>query len=109
MGTSALSDMYAQSPRAAGPRPEGIRIRQSMSVHVKTNMLHFQHTSNTLKSAQNLMLILPSVYIVFLEQSIVHMHHFPRLYLNVNWLTFSCSPGISGMRYTWFMYTSDFL
>ena len=44
MGTSALSDMYAQSPRAAGPRPEGIRIRQSTSVHVKTNMLHFQHS-----------------------------------------------------------------
>ena len=32
------------------------------------------------------------------------VHHFPRLHLNVNRFTFSCSPGISGMRYTWLMY-----
>ena len=36
MGTSALPDMYARSPRA-----EGIHIRQSTSAHVITNMLHF--------------------------------------------------------------------
>ena len=28
-GTSDLPDMYAQSPRTAGPRAEGIHIRQS--------------------------------------------------------------------------------
>ena len=39
----------------------------------------------------------------------VQRNHFPRQYLNVNQFTFSCSPGISGMRYTWLMYTSDFL
>ena len=38
MGMSALPDMYSQSPRAAGPRAEGIHIRQSMSAHVTTNM-----------------------------------------------------------------------
>ena len=41
MGSSALPDMYARSPRAAGQRAEGIHIRQSMSAHVMTNMLHF--------------------------------------------------------------------
>ena len=41
MGSSALPDMYARSPRAAGPRAEGIHIRQSTSAHVITNMLHF--------------------------------------------------------------------
>ena len=35
------------------------------------------------------------------------VHHFPRLHLNVNQFTFSCSPGISGMRYTWLMYSFD--
>ena len=44
MGTSALPDMYARSPRAAGPRAEGIHIRQSTSAHVITNMLHFWHS-----------------------------------------------------------------
>ena len=33
----------------------------------------------------------------------------PGQYLNINQFTFSCSPGISGMRYTWLMYTGDFL
>ena len=44
MGSSALPDMYARSPRAAGPRAEGIHIRQSTSAHVITNMLHFWHS-----------------------------------------------------------------
>ena len=39
MGTSALPDMYAQSPRA-----EGIHIRQSTSAHVT-----ICYTSGTLK------------------------------------------------------------
>ena len=39
MGTSALPDMYARSPRA-----EGIHIRQSTSAHVITNMLHLGHS-----------------------------------------------------------------
>ena len=34
MGTSDLPDMYAQSPRAAGPRAEGIHTRQITSAHV---------------------------------------------------------------------------
>jgi len=38
MGTRDLLDMYAQNPRAAGPRAEGILIRQIMSAHVTTNM-----------------------------------------------------------------------
>ena len=38
IGTSDLRDMYAQSPRAAGPRAEVIHIRQIMSAYVTTNM-----------------------------------------------------------------------
>ena len=38
MGTSDLPDMYVQSPRAAGPRAEGIHIRQFTSAHVTTIM-----------------------------------------------------------------------
>ena len=38
MGTGDLPDMYAQSPRAAGLRAEGIHIRQIPSAHVTTNM-----------------------------------------------------------------------
>jgi len=38
MGTRDLPDMYAQSLRAAGPRAEGIHIRQITSAHVTTNM-----------------------------------------------------------------------
>ena len=44
MGTSALPDMYAQSLMATGPGAEGIHIRQGMSAHVTTNMLHFQQS-----------------------------------------------------------------
>ena len=45
MGMSALSDMHARSPQASG-----IHIRQSMSAHVITNMLH----SGTLRICLNL-------------------------------------------------------
>ena len=38
IGMSDLPDMYAQSPRAAGPRAEGIHIRQITSAYVTTNM-----------------------------------------------------------------------
>jgi len=38
MGTRDLPDMYAQSPRAADLRAEGIHIRQIKSAHVTTNM-----------------------------------------------------------------------
>ena len=38
MGTSDLPDMYARSPRAAGPRAEGIHIRRITSARVTTNM-----------------------------------------------------------------------
>ena len=55
-----LPDMYAQSLRAAGLRAECIHIRQSTSAHVTTNVT----LSALLKSAQNLMSIFPSVYIV---------------------------------------------
>ena len=37
------------------------------------------------------------------------VHPVPLLQLNTNWFVFSCSPGMIGMRYTWFMCTSDFL
>ena len=36
MGTRALPDMYALSPRACGPRASGIHIRQSTHAHVIT-------------------------------------------------------------------------
>ena len=41
MGTRDLPDMYAQSPRATGPRAEGIHIRQITRAHVTSNMYHF--------------------------------------------------------------------
>ena len=44
MSASALIDMYAKCPRAAGARAEGIHIKQSTSAHVITNMLHFWHS-----------------------------------------------------------------
>ena len=43
-----------------------------------------------------------------LDQS-VGLHHIPVLHLNTNWFEFSCSTEIIEMRYTWFIYTSDFL
>ena len=43
MSTSTLLEMYARSLRAAGPRAEGIHIRQSMSAHVVTNTIHLRH------------------------------------------------------------------
>ena len=36
MGTRALPDMYALSPRACGPWASGIHIRQSTRAHVIT-------------------------------------------------------------------------
>ena len=36
MGTRALPDIYALSPRACGPRASGIHIRQSTCAHVIT-------------------------------------------------------------------------
>ena len=40
MGMSDLPDMYAQIPRAAGLRAEGIHIRPITCAHVTTNMKH---------------------------------------------------------------------
>ena len=58
MGMSALPDMYARSPRTAGP--EGIHIRLSKSAHFKTNMLHL---TALLKSAQTSVTLDRSTYI----------------------------------------------
>ena len=38
MDMSDLPNMYAQSPRDAGPIAEGIHIRQITSAHVTTNI-----------------------------------------------------------------------
>ena len=40
MDTSGLPDMYTRSPRAAGPRAEGVHIRQTTSGHGITDMYH---------------------------------------------------------------------
>jgi len=40
-GIRDLSDMYSQSLSAAGPRAEGIHIRQITSMYVTTNTYHF--------------------------------------------------------------------
>ena len=40
MGTSGLPDTYTQVERAAGPRAEGVYIRQTMSAHVTTVVYH---------------------------------------------------------------------
>ena len=60
MGTSALPYMCAQSPRAAG---RGLRAYISGKARVPMLQL-ICYTSGTLKSAQNLMSMFPSVYIV---------------------------------------------
>ena len=41
MAMGDLPDMYAQSLRAAGPRTEGMHIRQIMNGHVTSIMYHF--------------------------------------------------------------------
>ena len=41
MGMKDLPDMYAQCPRTASPRAEGICIRQITRAHVTSNMYHF--------------------------------------------------------------------
>ena len=38
MGTSGLPDIYTRSPRAAGPRAEGVYIRRTTSAHDITIM-----------------------------------------------------------------------
>ena len=38
MGSSGLPDIYTQSPRAAGPRAEGVHIRQTTRAHGITTM-----------------------------------------------------------------------
>ena len=40
MGSSGLPDIYTQSTRAAGPRADGVYIRQTTSAHVTTVMYH---------------------------------------------------------------------
>ena len=42
MGTCALPDIYALTPRACGPRASGIHIRQSTRAHVITYT--YKHT-----------------------------------------------------------------
>ena len=46
MGKRDLPDMYARSPRATGPRAEGIHIRRITSTHVTSTMYHFRHFKN---------------------------------------------------------------
>ena len=40
LGMSGLPDMYTRSPRAAGPRAEGVHIRQTTNAHGITVMCH---------------------------------------------------------------------
>ena len=40
MDTSGLPDIYTRSPRAAGPRAEGVYIRQIPSAHGITDICH---------------------------------------------------------------------
>ena len=42
MSMRDLPDMYAQSPRPAGPMAEGIYIKQITSTHVTTIMYHLR-------------------------------------------------------------------
>ena len=48
MAMRDLPDMYIRSPRAAGPRIEGIYIRRIMNGHVTTIMYHFVPIVTTL-------------------------------------------------------------
>ena len=51
MGTSALLDMYARSPRTAGPGAKGIHIRQN-SPHVITNTINDESLAGVAKGWQ---------------------------------------------------------
>ena len=62
MGTSALIDMYAQNPRAIGPRADGIRTYQAK--HKCPCYNYYVTLPALLKSAQSLMLIADSIYIL---------------------------------------------
>ena len=46
MGTRDLPDKYAQIPRAAGLRAEGIHIRHITSTYVTSIMCHFRHSKD---------------------------------------------------------------
>ena len=46
MGARDLLDKYAQIPRAAGLRAEGIHIRHITSTYVTSIMCHFRHFKN---------------------------------------------------------------
>ena len=41
MGMRDLPDMYAQGPKAADPKDEGIHIRQITNAHVTSVIHHF--------------------------------------------------------------------
>ena len=47
MGMSGLPDMYTRSPRAAGPRAEGVHIRQTTNAHGITVMCHMVGMGDT--------------------------------------------------------------
>ena len=40
MGMGGLPDMYTRGPRAAGPRDEGVHIRQTTNAHAINVMCH---------------------------------------------------------------------
>ena len=44
MGMSGLPDIYTQSTRAAGPKAEGVYIRQTTSAHVTTVLVYRTET-----------------------------------------------------------------
>ena len=52
MGMRGLPDMYTRSPRAAGPRAEGVHIRQTTNAHGITVMCHNSPSPGELKPAQ---------------------------------------------------------
>ena len=60
-GTSGLPDMYTRGPRAAGPRAEGVHIRQAMSACVTTVMLYFWHSENLPQSEDDCSAFLDTV------------------------------------------------
>ena len=78
MGTNGLPDIYTRSPRAAGPRAEGVYIRQITSAHGITNIYQSmcnhvwanQHNNSSMASLYLYRDLLDCIVIIYLLYSI---------------------------------------
>ena len=88
-----------RSPRAAGPRAEGIHIRQIPIAHVTTDMWHFHAWVILKPTIKSYMSHYISNWAISSVSTTQRMHqrdqrnNSPGLHSDVHWCTFKCSPG----------------